>query len=443
MRRFGWLGVLFVVLAGAACGPAGDDKNTDTGSGEQTTSSSSKPEESSGAATADPPLKFEGEPVTFKPSVVTEVAPKSQQSFVTMRDKTAYIVGGKGLGAYDVTSGEELWKVPGPEYVSGIPQEDQLLPNWPAGPLAPALSEDGKTVAAVFPYYTEAGEFVTVVVADANSGDVELKTDVQLPIDVDDNWGGNTNVVYARALAVTDKSVIITAGLDWTISETKFTFTVDRGTKKVGWKEEHFGASGVYGSNVVGTFSRLNGADIRVQALDAATGKSGWDAYPALGLSTQQADAGTVLVTYNKTSQDRAVVFLDAASGKPKRAETTVRHVSSATPFYTCVFDQKESLICPRDDLSSDKSKTEITGYDAASGEQLWQQSVELTGNVPAAWHGAVYVDNGDGGTIILDARSGKQKASFPDQGAPSYVNTYGGLRLEEDYSMTFLPVAG
>lgn len=442
MRKIGWLGVLLVVLASTACGSAGDDGKSDPGSGEPTTSTSSKPDDGAGAATADPPWKFEGKPVTFKPSVVTEVAPRSKQSFVTLRDKTAYIVGGNGLGAYDLLTGEELWKVAGPEYVSGLPLEDQLLPTWPSGPMAPALSEDGKTVAAAFPYYTEAGEFVSVVVADAGSGDVELNTDIQLPISYKDNWSGDTKTVYARALAVTDNSVIMTAGLDWGVSNTKYTYAVDRGTKKVGWKKEHFGASGLSGSQVIGTVSELGGTEVRVQALDAATGKPGWDALPAIGLNVQQPDAGTVLATYKPTSGSGSVVFLDAASGKPKGEQTPVPNVVSAGPFLTCVFDQKATQICLRSDLSTD-TKTWITGYDAATGRQLWQQSIKTIYPTATAFHGAFYVDTGRGGTTILDARTGKERASFPDQPAPSYVGPYGGLRMEEDYSMTFLPAAG
>ncbi|WP_460526855.1 outer membrane protein assembly factor BamB family protein [Flindersiella endophytica] len=446
MRKFGWLGVLLVVLAGAACGPTTGDDTKSSGSSDDKTSSSSKPDDSGdAAATADPPLKFEGEPVPFKPSVVTEVAPKARESFATLRDNTAYIVGGKGIGAYDLPTGKELWKAPGPEYVSGLPLEDNLLPSWPSGPLSPALSEDGKTVAAAFPYYTEAGEYVTVMVADANSGKVELKTDIMLPISYKDNWNGDTTTVYAKVLAVTDKSVIFTAGLSWEVNNTKYTYSIDRDTKKTVWKKVGFGATGLSGSQVIGTFKTEDDLLFHVQALDAETGKPTWDTPQTLGVYTEQPAAGTVFVTYSKTSKSGGMYFLDAANGKPKGAETIASAIPATGPFLRCTFDQKATLICLRFDLSGDTGKTWITAYDAATGKQLWQQKKQGGADDPtaAAWHGAVYLDSGSGDTNILDARTGKQKASFPDQVPPDYVNSYGGLRLEEDFSMTFLPVAG
>lgn len=447
MRKFGWLGVLLVVLAGAACGPTttGDDTKSSGSSDEQTTSSSSKPDDSGDvAATADPPWKFEGEPVPFKPSVVTQVAPRARESFVTLRDKTAYIVGGKGLGAYDLPTGKELWKVPGPEYVSGTLKEDALMPSWPSGPMSPVLSEDGKTVAAVFPYYTEAGEFASVIVADADTGKVELKTDIMLGISYKDEWNGDVTTVYARALAVTDKSVIVTAGLSWASNGTKYTYAVDRGTKKVIWKKDHFGATGVSGSQVIGTFIEDSNISFHVQALDAETGKLTWDTPETLGVFAEQPAAGTVFVTYSKTSQSGGMLFRDAATGKQKGEETIAAHIPATGPFVRCAFDQKETLVCLRLDLSGEHSKTFVNGYDAATGKRLWQQTMNSIADDPSAttWHGAVYIDTGNGGTRILDARTGKEKASFPDMHAPSYVNQYGGLRMEDDFSMTFLPVA-
>ncbi|WIX98681.1 hypothetical protein QRX60_32045 [Amycolatopsis mongoliensis] len=162
------------------------------------------------AVTADPPTAFDAGAGVSLPTEAfsTNVGGGITARFLTLRDRTAYIVAPTGMTAVDVFTGKQQWAVP-IEGEPGDPDNQRGPFVNTTGPRPPVVTE--KLAAAAVPVSvpeqgTTPGYIaLTVLAADVTTGKKAWQTDTKIASD--DQYADAGNAV-TKVVGVTDKAVI-------------------------------------------------------------------------------------------------------------------------------------------------------------------------------------------------------------------------------------------
>ncbi|MBE1578877.1 PQQ-binding-like beta-propeller repeat protein [Amycolatopsis roodepoortensis] len=436
MRRF----LVFVACLGAALTASGcgtDDPapapvpSGSAAAGQPPTSAT--PE----AKTADPPRSFDkSAPVALPPGALrSNVAGHVTSLFMTLRDRTGYIVTPTALNVVDVLTGQQKWTVPF-ERTPGDPYNQSGPFVNTTGPRPPAVG-DKLVVAAVPVVIPEKGTTpgyvaLSVIAADREKGTKVWQSETKVS---DDQYADASNAV-TEVVAVTDKAVIARYGR----SDDHVTVALDPASGKTLWERKDYEAGSVHGDVVVGADFNVaeNSSMVQATALDLATGGQKWTgAARSSAVVLVRADPALVVLTRTDYgSGDSSLLFLDPATGAEKR-KVDGEDQFGPSSYGTCRHDERSVLVCDAGGV--------LTGYDAATAAPLWtlpdKAANRVAPSVTLAWHGAVYGKTGGGQPIVLDARTGKDLATDDVGLVPALVSEYAGIAAGENGESLAYPV--
>jgi outer membrane protein assembly factor BamB len=417
---------LAAVSAAAGCGGTdGKPEPVPGATGPAAPSTPGAPE----AKTADPPMAFDtGAAVPLPAGALSaNVAGNVTSTFLTLRDRTGYLVTPTGMTAMDVLTGKELWTVP-VDREPGDPDNQRGPFVNTTGPRPPAVT-DRLAVAAVPVVMPEKGTTpafiaLSVVAADPAKGVKAWQADVK----VSENEYADAGNAVTQVVAVTDKAVVARYSRQ---DEEHVTVALDPATGKTLWERKDYDAGSVHGDVLVGIDHNVaeNSSMTQATALDLATGRQKWvGATRSLGITAIPADpALVVLIRTDYGSGDSSLLFLDPATGTEKGKLEGDKSFGSL-PYGDCYYDQQSVLVCESDGV--------LTGYDAKTAAKLWalpdQAANRVAPGLTVVWHGALYGVTQGGQPIVLDAKTGKDLSTDHVGAAPVLVSRYAGITFDK-----------
>ncbi|HVV11284.1 PQQ-binding-like beta-propeller repeat protein [Amycolatopsis sp.] len=431
--------VAAMTIGGCSGGPAPTSQSgVDTGSGAPASTATTP-----AAKTADPPTAFDaaaGVPLPAN-AFSTNVGGGITTKFLTLRDRTAYIVAPTGMTAVDVLTGKQQWAAP----VEGTPgdPDNQSGPFVnTTGPRPPAVT-DSLAAAAVPVRMPEQGTTpayitLTVLAADTATGKKAWQTGTKVS---EDEYTDAGNAV-TKVVAITDKAVIATYDQDGGYagaSGVHLTVALDPATGKTLWTRKEYSAGSVHGDILVGIdYTMIGSYRVQAVALDVATGQQKWAAESSRSLGFVPSDPALVVLEQNDNNHaDAFLLFLDPATGAEKTRLVGPESVFGSAPAYgDCFYDEQSVLVCGSDGV--------LTAYDATTARKLWslpdKTANRVAPGVSAAWHGAVYGTTQGGQPIALDAKTGKDLST--EVGIePDWVSKYAGIGVSDDGTPMAYPV--
>ncbi|WP_406635880.1 PQQ-binding-like beta-propeller repeat protein [Amycolatopsis sp. WGS_07] len=427
---------LGVLAATAACGSTVPQLPTDHDGpvGQQPPASSAQPE----AVTADPPLAFDtSKGVTLpKTALQANMGGSVTSKFMTLRDRTGYIIAPESLSAVDVLTGGEKWntKIEGPA----------ADPNAHKGPFVeqsgprPPLVTDKLAVGAVPLRMPEQGTTpgylaLAVIAVNPETGAKVWQTNTKI---ADDQYGISGTRSVTHVVAVTDKAVVAS----FAQSEGNLTVGLDPATGKQLWERKDYDAGSLNGDVVVGVDSNVaeNSSMVQATALDVATGQQKWvAAAKSSAVEILQGDPAMVVLKANEYSSGHAFLkFLDPATGAEKFSAEGTRNLGPDS-YGDCLYDEQSVLACTDSGV--------LTAYDAKAGTKLWSLPDQAANRVPpggltVAWHGALYGYTNGKQPIVLDAKTGKDLSTSVGF-VPDWVSKYAAAGVDKEGSPKAYPV--
>ncbi|WP_229816355.1 outer membrane protein assembly factor BamB family protein [Streptomyces lucensis] len=400
------MGVVLGLLTACGGGGSGDAGGQDGGTHRSGGGQQSK------AKPYDPPLKFE------YPAAQHVV---SGRWTVRLDGTTAYAVSDDQVKAVDVLDGKERWTA-GPK---GAATRDT---GYATGEMArPTLTEiDGRrAVLAAFGVTTPGSgttpdrNSVELAALDAGSGRRLWTATVDRP---------ESGAKGAPVLVGTDGTAHAVVELGGDGDAVTLGISLDSG--KVAWTAKGFAAKFVDGGTVVGLADSNGETDggIGVQGLKSSDGSRRWsyDAPELNGATLTWAGGGlfTAGVDPHEALEEDGVALLATSTGRPPAAYPSGK--TAGLSRLTCQFDDRGTTVCEsalpdghKRVFALDRSFRQLWSIDGADGSRLLP-------DVTTVWHGAVYGTT-DNGPVVLDARTGKDRATSPAI-APYQVNEYAGL---------------
>lgn len=190
------------------------------------------------------------------------------------------------------------------------------------------------------------------------------------------------------------------------------TYAVDLPSGRTVWKKSGFAAYAVAGSTAVGTVAQdASGVSNKIAGMRVTDGHPVWTTPSASYEVSVFPGGSSVVVAIGRNYADgtRFLQLIDAKSGAVK---------DSGNGDYggaSCSYDGAAVTVCARNGWAA--------AFDATSLKWLWSlpdtKANRVAPSVTSAWHGAVYGTT-DNGPVILDARTGQDRATAP--GAAPYV---------------------
>ncbi|WP_329059362.1 outer membrane protein assembly factor BamB family protein [Amycolatopsis sp. NBC_01480] len=386
------------------------------------------------AKTADPPTAFDAAAGVALPTTAfsTNIGGSVTARFLTLRDRTAYIVAPTGLTAVDVLTGKQQWAAP----IEGAPAD----PNNQSGPFVntsaprPPVVTDKLAAAAVPVQFPEQGTTpgyvaLTVLAADATTGKKAWQADTKVSTD---EYADATNAV-TKVVGVTDKAVVASYEKD----EAHITVGLDPATGKTLWTRPDYTGGSVHGDVLAGVQYNKTSSTSQITALDVVTGQEKWTAAKdSYSLDLVSSDPALVVVDQKAQIEQNVhggtfLVFLDPATGAEK-ARLTGDYGYAASSYGDCFYDQQSVLTCSASGV--------LTGYDAATARKLWslpdQAANRVAPGVLVAWHGVLYGTTQGGKAITLDAKTGKDLST--EVGVePYWVSEYAAIGVSDGDNRT------
>lgn len=385
------------------------------------------------AKTADPPTAFDAGAGVPLPAGAfsTNVGGGITAKFLTLRDRTAYIVGPTGMTAVDVLTGKQQWAAP----IEGEPGD----PNNQRGPFVntsgprPPVVTDQLAVAAVPVSVPEQGTTpgyvaLTVLAADVATGKKVWQADTKVSTD---QYADASNAV-TKVVGVTGKAVIAAYVKD----DQRITVGLDPAKGTTLWTRNDYIGGTVHGDTLAGvdySAGLHSGYTSQITALDVATGQQKWvAAKDSYSLDVVSADPALVVVDQKAEIQQNVhggtfLVFLDPATGAEK-TRLVGDYGSAVSSYGDCYYDQQSVLIC--------SSSGVLTAYDAATAQKLWslpdKTANRVAPGVLAVWHGMLYGDTQGGKPIALDAKTGKDVTTGVGV-EPYWVSKYAAIGVSDD----------
>jgi hypothetical protein len=432
MRRvLATMSCLAVAITVGGCGggptPPSPQSGVVTGAGAPSTATAPA------AKTADPPTEFDAGAGVPLPAGAfsTNVGGGITAKFLTLRDRTAYIVAPTGMTAVDVLTGKQQWAAP----VEGKPGD----PNNQSGPFVntsgprPPVVTDKLAVAAVPTAVPEQGTTpgyiaLTVLAADATTGKKVWQSDTKVSTD---QYADASNAV-TKVVGVTDKAVIASYVKD----DQRITIGLNPAGGATLWTRADYLGGTVHGDILAGVdYSQglQSGYTSQITALDVTTGKEKWvAAKDSYELEVVSADPALVVIDQKAEIEQnvhggRFLVFLDPATGAEK-TRLVGDYGSAATSYGDCYYDQQSVLVCSASGV--------LTAYDATTARKLWSLPDKTANRVApgvfVTWHGVLYGDTQGGKPIALDAKTG-QDLSTEVGVEPQWVSKYAAIGVSED----------
>ncbi|MEC3977538.1 outer membrane protein assembly factor BamB family protein [Amycolatopsis sp. H20-H5] len=389
------------------------------------------------AKTADPPTEFDDKAVALPSSALrANLGGEIVSKFVSLRDRTAYIVTPDALIAVDALTGRQTWTTKIDGKAADPNAQSGPFVN-PVGPLPPMVTEK-LAVAAVPTAVPEQGTTpgytaLTVVATGTTTGAKAWQADVKV---ADDSYGGGGQSAISKVAAVTDKVVVASYHRD----EDNLTVGLDAQTGKTLWDRKDYDAGAASGDVLVGTDYNVaeNSSMVQATALDVATGKQLWTgATRSSAVVVVPSDPGLAVVKHTDyDSGEPSMLFLDPASGTEK-SKLTRDYNYAIKDYGDCLYDQQSVLVCTVD--------SQVTAYDAKTAKKLWALPDSAANrvaprHVATVWHGALYGTTNGGAAIVLDAKTGKDISSTPGV-TPSWVSEYAGIGVDKDGAPQAYPV--
>lgn len=402
--------------------------------GEQPPAASAEPE----AVTADPPLAFDtGKGVTLPSTALqANMGGSVTSKFMTLRDRTGYIIAPESLSAVDVLTGKEKWNT----RVEG-PAADPNAHNGPfveqSGP-RPPLVTDKLAVGAVPLRMPEQGTTpgylaLAVIAVNPETGAKAWQTNTKI---ADDQYGISGSRSVTQVVAATDKAVVAT----FSQSDGPITVALDPATGKQLWERKDYVAGSLNGDVVVGVASKVvpDSSQVQAVALDVATGQQKWVAVAqSSAVEILPADPAMVVLKANEYSTGHAFLkFLDPVTGAEKFSVEGTRNLGPDS-YGDCLYDEQSVLACTDSGV--------LTAYDSKAGTKLWSLPDQAAnrvapGGLTVAWHGALYGYTNGKQPIVLDAKTGKDLSTSVGF-VPDWVSKYAAAGVDKDGSPKAYPV--
>jgi hypothetical protein len=295
------------------------------------------------------------------------------------------------------------------------------LTGTPPGPPISATVAGRPAVVAAYPVQvaghgtTLGHEAVQVLALDADSLATLASPRIDLPVSLQ----ATDQLRTVRPVATSGGLLVVVVELG--VDHVPATYALDLATGRVVWQLPGFAAGALAGASVIG-IQGDGSAGFGVAAVGVVDGARRWVAAGAAARSATVWPAGPALVAAQTTDPGtgaRTLVLLDPVTG-------SVRASQPGQGELTCRFDEARTVVC----YQGESGQTWAAGFDAATGQRLWQLPDAAAGRVAprvsTAWHGVVYGST-DAGTVALDARSGADRQVDPGL-APDLVNAYVGL---------------
>jgi outer membrane protein assembly factor BamB len=328
------------------------------------------------------------------------------------------------LSAVELATGRMLWS---------RSLEPAARPPANAGVPDPVVAEAGGELAVTVAYLVTTPDTATgreravARVAAVAARDGRPLWNVEI---ADDAVDKGIPILAPRVVAVAGTRVVVSSYMPVpnsgdTDPRRHYTFVLDAATGQPRWSRPGFNAHTVSGSVVAGVdnvadtaasvanFSRTGPAQGR--SLD--DGALVWASdRPFAGRSGAVGPVPDVLVLQDELARGDVTVLVSASTG---------RILATVDAILRCLDDESGVLVCT--DLHAQPSLT--TAFDIRSGRRLWTLPDPAT-NRPAldlisAYHGAVYATTVRSGSLVLDARTGKELvptlAITPDRVVPGY----------------------
>lgn len=382
------------------------------------------------AVTADPPLAFDtGKGVSLpRTSLQANIGGSVTSKFMTLRDRTGYIIAPGSLSAVDVLTGGEKWntKIEGPAADPNAHDGPFVEQSGPRPPLVTGELAVGAVPIRMPEQGTTPGYVALAVIAvNPETGARAWQTNAKI---ADDQYGISGGRSVTHVVAVTDKAVVAS----FTQSEHQLTVALDPATGKQLWERKDYDAGSLNGDVVVGVDSNVaeNESMVQATALDVATGQQKWvAAAKSSAVEILPGDPAMVVLKANEYSSGHAFLkFLDPATGAEKFSAEGTRNLGPDS-YGDCLYDEQSVLACTDSGV--------LTAYDAKAGTKLWSLPDQAANRVPpggltVAWHGALYGYTNGKQPIVLDAKTGKDLSTSVGF-VPDWVSKYAAAGVDKD----------
>ena len=377
-----------------------------------------------GEATATPTAKAYDPPLKFEDPASQDIAGGLGEGSWSVRldGAKAYAASGDEVKAVDALDGKQLWSVK----PQGQPSDhtDYGTDDVPRPTLVPV---DGKPAVLAAFAVTVPGTGTTpdrprieVTAVDAASGKRVWTTTFDRPAGDDDSppviVGSDGN------------DAVVSLGQD----ENAVTFGIAFATRTTAWTAKGFAARFADDGVVVG-FADTNGdADggTVLEGIGSADGKRVWsqDVPKLATVTVKPVGGGLFTVEWNTPGHDPQFTeaLLAASTGRPPVGFSAAS--VAGLDRLTCQYDERTTLVCTSEPAQSTSKR--VFALDSKTFNELWsideKNGSRLVPEVSTVWHGAVYGET-DNGSVVLDARSGKDRATNPGV-TPFEVSEYAGL---------------
>ncbi|MFF6995559.1 PQQ-binding-like beta-propeller repeat protein [Streptomyces sp. NPDC008313] len=367
------------------------------------------------AKSYDPPLRFRDEPAQDIAGGINE-----GNWSVELEDTTAYAVSDEEVRAVSVLDGRKLWSVK----AQGQPAEDTDYGTDGIG--GPHLVEVGGHTAVLAAFsVTEPGSgttpdrpLVELTAVAADSGKRLWTSTVERP------EGKEESEPYVAGAG--SGTAVLTFGDD----TDAVTIGVSLTTRETAWTEKGFRASFVDGGIAVGRggADSILGAGATVEGREVTDGTKAWTYKDRLN-RTELTRVGdglfTAVVDAPFEDPNNSGALLTTSTGKPPAGLVASKALGRPTDL-SCWSDEDSAVVCK----AAKGVDERVVALDPGNWTELWSvagdDKTRLMPRISTMYHGAVYGTT-DNGSVILDARTGKDKASGTGD-APIEVNGYAGL---------------
>ncbi|MFG2212577.1 PQQ-binding-like beta-propeller repeat protein [Streptomyces sp. NPDC048638] len=296
---------------------------------------------------------------------------------------------------------------------------------------APVLTQDGRQ--ALVPFVVELpGKGTTPSRVGVELDAVKTATGkAAWTLDLDNlpNWASQP-ATQARVIATTATTAVISV----TNGENGSTYAVDLASRKVTWHNDKMPALAVIGHTAI-TLTSKDSVRQQVVGLDIDhNGKRSWSKLDAYELTVHPAGPHLVAVRGLDYDTGKSIGMLLKPDGS--KAGDLTGELSGLT----CHYDERSVTVC-----QTEGPRT--LALDAQSGKNLWslpdQGGNRVAPAVTAAWHGIVYGTTNNG-AVALNAKTGADRDTAPGT-APVAVNEYTGITLDqmEGQALIAHPAAG
>lgn len=381
----------------------------------------------------DPPLRFRSSgrklPGAEAGSVGDAMSQETRRLAVTLRKTTAFVAKPGALLAVNARTGGVIGRVDTEEesVLDEAPENEKVRPPR-------VITMNGKTVvlAAFVVNVTGAGtqqdhKAVELLAMDARSHKLAWRSRFVIP----DKYSSASTATLGK---ITED----TAAIQVSELRKSIILGVDLKSRKIAWKRGDVWLVGTSDEVAVVRDNLPDQSSHNIEGLRLRDGTRRWKESNSEHDVSATSAGSRLLLTSGLREEKDSFAVRDMRTGKIKPEAT-----KEPVPKKSCYDDHKGVVVCVATGARGDRDN-KVAALDSRTGKKLWSLPDESAGrvapDVTAAWHGAVYGTTDKGtdpnkGTVVLDARTGKDKERNPGA-APYVVNSYYGVvydKFQED----------